>query len=306
VFGSVTVNQVSFEPGRSSQPRPMETPVRLTGGGRELSMVSANGRFEFSGLSPGLYRVYLQLPEGYSTYSESREVHIPNSQACAREDYYLSPAGRITGRAVGSDGRPVPRVRIEVTDPDARPHSTYGLLAESATTDADGYFEVGRLPPGRYIVGVNLADLPSQYNPYGRTLYPSEGPDPHVLTLSLGQTMDVGTWRLPPALSVVRVVGVVTWQDGTAAVRISIGAWDRTGNPVEWARGAGNAWSGPDGRFVIELREGRVYDFKAGDGRGASLPISAPRIETNGPLKPIRIVILKEPPGGDVSPGRDP
>jgi hypothetical protein len=172
----------------------------------------------------------------------------------------------------------------------------YGLAMDATTTDADGYFDIHNLSPGRYIAGVNLRDLPSQYNPYARTLYPGGTAEPAILTLSLGQTIDLGTWQMPPPLAVVRVAGIVTWSDGTPAAGVYVSASDRTGNPVEVARGAGGATSSEDGRFVVELRQGRVYTFAARDRQSRMVPVSAPRLEVGARvLELVRIVIQRRP-----------
>jgi hypothetical protein len=302
----VKASQRVFDQTQPAAERPVEARVQLTGGGQERTAVSANGRFEFGELPPGAYRIHLQVPHGYSTYKESRDIEIANLYACARENYFLSPAGAITGRTIGPDGRAVSRVTIEVTAADARPHPRYGLSTATALTDVDGYFEIRGLPPGDYVVGVNLSDRPWMNSPYARTIYPSDDTGPHAVRLSLGQSHDVGTWRLPPPLATVRVSGIVTWQDGTPAGKVFVSARDETGDRTELARGAGGATSGADGRFTVDLLEGRVYSFVARQGNGPLLPISAPRIESNGPLEPIRIVIKKARPGGDVSPRRDP
>jgi hypothetical protein len=95
---------------------------------------------------------------------------------------------------------------------------------------------------------------------------------------------------------VVKTAGEITWQDGSPAAGLPVVAWDRTGNPVERGRGAGGATSGPDGRFVLELRQGRVYTFAARD-KQSPLPITAPRIQigTASP-PPIRLVIQRDRP----------
>ena len=235
------------------------------------------------------------VPDGYGHALASRDVQIPNRSACAEENFSFSPAGRLTGRLVGPDGRGLPRGRVEVTSPDAQPHSVYGLPMDAATTDSNGYFDMQNLPPGRYIAGVNLKDLPNQYNRYARTLYPGDTPEPEVLTLSLGQTIDLGSWQLPAPLEVVRVAGIVTWSDGTPAAGVSVSVSDSTGNPVERARGAGGATSDADGRFVVELRRSRVYTFAARDRQSKPLPLSAPRLEIGaGVPQVVRIVIQGE------------
>ena len=295
VLGSVKSLERLFDMGPSRE-RAVETRLRLSGGGHERSILSTGGRFEFTALDPGSYRLELQVPEGHSTSVQARYVEIPNARACAREDYWVSPAGRIIGRAVGPDGRALIGLNVEATAADASPHPIHGLSTTSVQTDGDGNFEIRELPPGKYVVGVNLQDLPSKYNPYARTLYPSDGSDPHVLTLSLGQTRDLGTWRMPSPLPVVRVEGVVLWQDGTPAPGMFVGAWDRTGNPTQVARGAGNTKTGGDGRFVIELRRGRLYALSVdgGDSGKAVIAVAAPRVDTTGPVGLVRIVIRGE------------
>ena len=55
--------------------------------------------------------------------------------------------------------------------------------------------------------------------------------------------------------------------------------------------------SGPDGRFVIDAREGRVYRFVARlGGNGPALMLSAPQIEARAGLAPIALVIQRDPP----------
>ena len=292
IFGTVRTAVRVFDSDRSNSEIPTETQVRLSGGAQDRTTTSSGGRYEFTGLSEGTYRVEVLVPDGHTDYSPSRDVLIPNPRACAEENYYLSPAGRIVGRLVGPDGRGLPRIQVDVTSPDPRPRPLYGLSMASATTDAEGYFEIRHLPPGRYLAGVNLKDLPSQYNPYARTVYPGGGSAPHIVTLSLGQTVDLGRWEMPPPLAVVRAAGVVTWLDGTPAVGVYVSASDRTGDPVDRARGVGGARSDKDGRFVLELRQGRSYTFTAGP-----LPVSAPRLDIGASAPdPVRIVIQRDPP----------
>ncbi len=293
IFGTVRTAVRVFDSDRSHSEIPTETQVRLSGGAQERTTTSSGGRYEFTGLPDGSYRVELLVPDGHSVYSASRDVLLSDRRACAEENYYLSPAGRIVGRLVGPDGRGLARVHVETTSPDARPDPRFGPRTASATTDTEGYFEIGGLPPGRYLTGVNLKDLPSEYNPYARTVYPGGGSAPHIVTLSLGQTADLGTWQMPPPLAAVRVAGVVTWRDGSPAVGVYVGVRDNiAGVRDDIARGVGGATSDTDGRFVLELRRGRSYTFTAG-----RLPVSAPRLDIGASAPdPVRIVIQREPP----------
>ena len=297
IFGTVKATERTFTPTDSMNERVVDTRVRLFGGGQERAVTSTGGRYEITGLGAGPYRLELELPKEYSTYAPSRFIDLPNDRACAQEDFGLAPSGRIVGRLVSGDGRPVPHVAIEVTVPEARAHPTHGLPVVSAYTEQDGNVEIRGLAPGRYIVGVNLRDLPSEYRPYARTLYPSDGTEPTIVMLDVGQTYDLGTWKLPPPLEGVKVQGSVLWPDGTPAAGIYVHAWDRTGQTPQAGRGVTGATSDAEGQFTIELRRSRVYTFTARDKRQA-LPADAPRLEVgNGPVAPIRIVVRRTPPG---------
>ncbi len=293
IFGTVRTAVRVFDSDRSNRETPTETQVRLSGGAQERTTTSSGGRYEFTGLPDGSYRVELLVPDGHTVYSASREVLLPDRRACAEENYYLSPAGRIVGRLVGPDGRALARVHVEATSPDARPATPFGPPTALAITDAEGYFEIGGLSPGRYLTGVNLKDLPNEYNPYARTVYPGGDSAPHIVTLSLGQTADLGTWQMPPPLAAVRLAGVVTWNDGSPAVGVFVGVRD------DIARAVGGARSDKEGRFVLELRQGRSYTFTttARDPQSGQLPVSAPRLDIGASAPdPVRIVIQREPP----------
>ena len=148
IFGTVRTAVRVFDSDRSNSEIPTETQVRLSGGAQERTTTSSGGRYEFTGLSEGTYRVEVLVPDGHTDYSPSREVLIPNRRACAEENYYLSPAGRIVGRLVGPDGRGLARVHVETTSPDARPDPRFGPTTASAPTDSEGYFENPRPSSG--------------------------------------------------------------------------------------------------------------------------------------------------------------
>ncbi|MBA2259513.1 MAG: hypothetical protein H0W18_11495 [Acidobacteria bacterium] len=294
VFGTVQTNHRTFQHTRPIDNIPTETIVRLTGMGRDLSMKSSGGRYEFAGLEDGWYRLEIDVPAGYRTYEPARDVRLANRHACVEVNQWFSPDGRIGGQLVRPDGKPAGSVRVEITGAETQPHRDWGLPMEADSTDADGFFEFGNLPPGRYIVGLNFKDLPSDYNPYARVIYPGPDLDPHIIEIALGQTVDLGTWQVPAPLPVVRVEGIVVLADGAPVPGVYVGAWDETGNPVERARGAGGATTGPDGRFVLKLRKGRIYEFTVRDKQPRFLRTDARRINTAAGSIPLRIMVVDE------------
>jgi len=294
VFGTVRTFVRTFGAEAKTSESPTVTGVQIRGVGVERSTQSAGGRYQFVNLAAGSYSVSIAAPDGYAAVIPVRQTDIADSRGCAEENFEFSPAGSITGRLVGPDGHGVARIRVEVTSPEIRRQPAYGYESASAYADSDGYFTAGSLAPGRYIVGIDLNDLPNEYNPYPRTLYPG-GPDADVLTLSLGQSIDLGTWRLPVPLEVVPLPGVVTWSDGSPAAGVTVFMQDRTGNAGDGARGAGFATSDVNGRFVLKARRSRVYTFQvrtSGPAGVNSLPISAVTVTIDsGTPEPVRLVI---------------
>jgi hypothetical protein len=291
IFGTVQTSLGSI--GGPSQQTPLATRVELHGPGGVIKASSTRGQFEFTGLPEGGYRLEVAVPDGYAIYSASREVQIADLRGCAEANFTFNPDGQVRGQLIDASGRPLRRLRVELAGAEAKPHPDYGLSTRSTMTEADGAFVIEGVSPGRYIVGVNLNDLPNQNNPYARTVYPGGGQEPHIVELTLGQVVDLGIWTVPPPLRVVPVSGVVVRQDGTPVANVYVGSSDVTGDPVARARGAGGSQTGPDGRFELQLRQGRVYTFIVRDGNGPALRIDAPRIETSsGAPQSIRIVIL--------------
>ena len=292
VFGAVTATYRRFS-GNGDERMPIDALVRLSGGGKELTARSSEGHYEFGDLADGPYRLDLQVPAGYDVWLPSRTITIVNARACVEENFSLAPGGSISGRLVDRDGRPLPRIRVQATDAHAQPDED-GFSTVNAESDHDGYFTIKPLPPGTYVVGINLDDLPSTYDPYERTLYPANDAA-HEFALELGQGADLGVWQVPPPPRVVTVQALVTWPDGSPAEGLYVVAWDVTGNPVDVARGAGGAQSGADGRAALELRVGRTYTFTARDARHALVPLSGPRVRVQPDMAPVRLTV-KAPP----------
>ena len=292
IFGTVRTFDRSFDYQHTSGERRLSAKVRLLGAGKEQSATAANGSFEFRGLEPGRYQLDVEPPTGYASNYTSVTIDIPDGRACHEQLFHLAPAGRVTGLVVSADGRPAVNVQIELTPPETPIHPSYGLATLDARTRNDGTFEIVGVPPGKYIVGVNLKDLPSQYNPYPRTVYPSDGSGDAIVQVGTTGSYDIGTWKLPPPLRVVKVSGVAQWADGKPAAGMFVGAWDVTGNPVEWARGAGGAQVAADGSFTIELREGRTYSFMARDKSHKLLDVKGPQLTIAGVTPPPPFLLI--------------
>ena len=297
IFGAIHSYTRSFKNPASDGRAPMDLEVRLSGNGRTLTTTAKAGRYEFSGLPAGNYGLSVVVPDGYTTSMPTRPAEIQNPRACFESDFGLTPSGRISGWVVDKSGRGVPKVEVEATAADIVLDRQKYLQTVSARSDDSGLFELRELPPGRYIVGLNLQDFPTQYRPYARTIFPGGNEPPMAIELELGQSANLGHWVIPPPLAVIKLTGTITWKDGTPAAGVYVGLSDIGQDAASPARGAGGAMSGTDGRFVVDAREGRSYRFIARPaGTGPLLRISAPQIDARAGVGPIAIVIEQDPP----------
>ena len=289
IFGAVRYFTRSGGGVPEREQKPIVTSVHLQTPAGVRTVTSSGGEYRFEGLTPGSYSLTLDTPDGYIAYPPSARLEIPTDRACASQPFSLTDNGRIAGRLLNFKGVPPSGMNVEVVTAGNIPLPR-GMSPRTAMVAEDGAFEAGELPPGDYVVGVNLYDLPNPGVPYGRILFPG-GPSPRVITVKAGERVDLGTWQLPdPAPSWV-VSGVVAWEDDRPAAGIEIRALDVTG-AREFTYSAGRVVSRADGRFELMLWQGHRYRFVATSPQTELLLVAAPALELGGqPPAPLRIVI---------------
>ena len=267
---------------------PIVTTVLLRTPDGVRSTTSTGGAYSFDDLAPGTYGLSVDTPAGDRSYVTSK-VTIPNRRACSSEGIVFVDDGRIAGRLVNDKGRPPSGMSVEVVTAGNIPVPR-DIHPRTAMVAADGSFEAGELPPGDYVVGVNLRGLPSAGTPYARVLHPG-GTTPGTVTVKPGERVDLGTWQLPSPAPAWVVSGIVAWEDGRPAAGIEIRAFDVAGDS-EFSVVAGRALSGADGRFEIQLWRGHRYRFVVTSDRSELMLVAAPAMELGDrePV-PLRIVV---------------
>ncbi|MEE8411687.1 MAG: carboxypeptidase-like regulatory domain-containing protein, partial [Acidobacteriota bacterium] len=112
------------------------------------SRTNRDGRYAITGLSPGFFVVNAQHPE-FAPWS--RELHLVEDVTTETLNIEFSDGGTIHGTARDRAGVPVPDVSVAVECPT--------LAAERSTsTDAQGYYRIGRLPDVQCRIGAYLED----------------------------------------------------------------------------------------------------------------------------------------------------
>ena len=275
----------------------MATSVRLTSATTQRTVVSSGGEFDFSGLAAGSYRLHIDVPQGDVTEPNDRSVKIAHDRDCSSEDFVLIDNGRIAGRLAGRAGDPLPpRVELILADsfPDFRRE-----IPLFAPIQVGGSFEVGELPPGDYVIGVNLKDRPllgPGPNPWLSDTwlaYAAGSGTPRVFTIKAGERIDLGTWKLPAPARIVSASGVATWEDGTPAPGVALRLIENTTRtdglflPTQVTTEA-------DGHFSLSLWADRSYRFTATyKGRVATMVLAPALAIGDQPPPPVRIVVQR-------------
>ena len=254
--------------------------VRVTadGEGRHLETRTDDaGKYHFGGLAPGNYQVKIDGPPGLYSPLPERPVELART-ACDEADFRLHTDRRVAGRVADTSGRPVSGVGLHLVLADNFPHdesliNEESLRGMSGVADADGRFEIRGVPPGRYLLGVNLHginDAPIEWNPppvFPRTYFPGTGERTAATVIELREGQSVSGLEMtlvpPPATALVRreIKGTVVLSDGRPAPCAMVSIID-----AKYAKtrgGHGEFRVGEGGRFTLHGYEGYSYAVQA-------------------------------------------
>lgn len=233
--GGVLSGTVADSAGRPVADALVVADASPVGGFAEPRTSDARGRFEISGLRPGLYTVTIRhRAHGVGLL---RDVLVP-ADGDAAADVRLAGSGMVRGRLLSPTGAAIAgKVRMQELDGRQTPLS----LEEALSTEtADGRFTLDHVPPGSHVLGVmapGFASLRLDFDMRGRA-------------------QDLGDVALETGLSI------------SGRVR------DAEGRPIAGAQVSGDSWemgapalpadftTGEDGIFVLAGLEEAKYNVE--------------------------------------------
>ena len=168
--------------------------VTVSGPAQRTAMTDANGRYAFSGLPPGAYTLTADVSGTALPLGRARPIDFSldagRPHACAALDFLAPIASAITGEVVDPAGAPVAGVVVSLLLGDQTDFSR-GEAGGGFTTGADGRYRFEDLPPGRYLVGIDIyRDGRSTGNPYASVRAATTAGDTTV-RLGLGERIEL-------------------------------------------------------------------------------------------------------------------
>src|SRR5262249_35717662 len=178
--------------------------ISVTGEDKSFTVrTDERGRYQLTKMPPGTYIIKLSLPPELSDPNQSRTITLVD-RGCAVVSFYATDSGRISGRVIDREEKPVAKVEVNLIPASQagsnRPHSM------SAWTDDDGRYELKFVAPGNYLLGVRLSGLglgDSIANAYPRTYFPgvTEPAEARIITIDEGTALKDMDLRMPPRLA---------------------------------------------------------------------------------------------------------
>lgn len=165
---------------------------------RLVAETDAAGRFEFTGLPPGTYRLSGSRL-GFLDHPARRPVLLGVDDHVTGTEIRLPPQGVIAGQILDEDGEPAPGARIWIFKQvylDGR--KQWGGISANASANDAGEYRIPNLRPGRYLLRA-LSDRPTVNNRYGERGQPDKPQayyvptyHPNALTEQAASPVEVG------------------------------------------------------------------------------------------------------------------
>jgi len=141
------------------------------------AQTDSNGVYAFYDVPGGEYRVQAELPKNLELAQEILNgplspLELP-ADACYEYNVTALPTGRIRGRVLGPNGKPLSFASVELFRREKYSRSLVGVMIWSEYQEREKkYFEFDHVGPGDYILVFNNSGQIDPDTPYPRSFYP--------------------------------------------------------------------------------------------------------------------------------------
>ena len=274
-----TVWLVAGEAGPRAKPlKGVSVAVSAAGGAAVEAATDSQGRFVVEPSAEGTYVVTASVPATHYTVTASGSATLADPRACAQVHINVRFNGRVSGRVIDASGKAVAGVTVAHASAEA----SSARDSRRTLTRGDGTYEIDRVPPGPFVIGVELP---------GGDGYAvaSEG------TLGGGERRELEPLVLPGDTRIAQLEGIVYRGDGAPApgARVFIKG-SGEGSHLIGAPAVADA----GGRFAIALVDGErycVFAEQAPTTGSSAAPEFSDAVEVSAArvLAPLRLTIRR-------------
>ena len=249
---------------------------------------NSSGEFQFRNLPPGKYKVTSDIPHTERNHWQT-EVTVTD-RACAAVEFLNSVEAKIGGTIFDENGNPVSGVKIDLIElADANTASPAGRWR---FTTEKGTYELVDVPPGKYLLGINLIGAQSGQCPRTRTLYANpNSPIAGYVEVKQGDELTGYDLRLSAGGIERAIEGVVVWPNGKPAVRATVSLVNGTKPYYHIGQGVVDS----QGHFVLRGIEGCTYKVYAWT-YGGRISSTSNETEETRHAEPPTLTITSTPP----------
>lgn len=237
----------------------VEIRVRGEDGSSYVTQTNGRGIFAIDGVPGGDYKITASR-SGYEPGQADYAVSVP-PDGCGELNIAMWTASLIAGTVLQSDGSAAPNITVELS----RVEEGELRWPTECLSDKDGRFEFRRVPPGTYIVGVNVDGGSNSEVPYPSSYYPDSTSldSAERLEITGPSRLDNLTFRLGERLPTRDVEILMIWWDGSPVTNGSVG-FDRDRTPDARGEHFSRDTDGR-GRLRCSLLTDRQYTIAPGD-----------------------------------------
>lgn len=237
----------------------------------------------------------------YNTSTD--QIRLVSVHACERADFNIRFDGRVTGSVQDANGTPVVGANIVLALTELADVAAGVRYNRSAVTGKDGTFELRTLPPGQYVLGLNIDPhfenmviLPGKDGRWiwPRVFYPgsADARSATRIDLGAGEKREVAPFRLPDALIVRPVTGIARWPDGHPVAEGWVSLLDATTK----LRLSGIVRTTKAGEFEVAAFAGqRVFVQVEGKDNGRTGYVESPALEIGVGAPPEQLTLTVKP-----------